>query len=202
MRALVVDAYDSFVYVIDQYLQSLGVETIVRRNDTVTPAVIDESQPDFVVLGPGPGHPTEAGYVELLESRGQDLPMLGICLGHQAIGLAFGARVDRAQHLMHGKTSLINHDGLGVFAGQAPQFHATRYHSLIVDAESIPEQLVVTATASDDGYTMGLRHQTLRIESVQFHPESILTERGMMIFKNFITHHVGPLPQVDGGEVD
>ncbi len=191
MRALVVDAYDSFVYVIAQYLQTLGVETDVRRNDTVTPAVVRNTAPDFVVLGPGPGHPADAGYVELI--RETALPTLGICLGHQAIGLAFGGRIERAALLMHGKTSVIHHDGLGLFSGHPSKFHATRYHSLIVNADSVPSELTVSATSAGDGYVMAFRHESRPIESVQFHPESILTERGTALFRNFIETHVGSL---------
>lgn len=196
MRALVVDAYDSFVYIIVQYLETLGVEVEVRRNDKVTSDVVRELAPDFVVLGPGPGHPADAGYVEIIKSVSSEMPTLGICLGHQAIGLAYGAEVKRAEHLMHGKTSTVEHDSVGLFSGHQADFHATRYHSLIVDKTTIPSELKISAVAKDDGYVMGLRHHEHPVESVQFHPESILTERGLALFANFIATHVGEIDPI------
>lgn len=190
MRALLVDAYDSFVYIIRQYLLSMDIETIVVRNDKLALADIERIAPDFIVLGPGPGHPAAAHYVEIISRFGPQIPILGVCLGHQAIALAFGGKIDRAMHLMHGKTSPIEHDGRGCFRGQPNPFSATRYHSLIAGEAALPDCLEVSARARDDGYIMGLRHKMLPIESVQFHPESICTEAGLKIFKNFTAMHV------------
>lgn len=192
MKAVLIDAYDSFVYIIYQYLQEQGIETTVVRNDVVTGQALLDSAPDFIVLGPGPGHPSDAGYVEIIKKVRGKLPILGICLGHQAIGMAFGGKVGRAAHLMHGKTSRIRHDSLGVFRTQPPEFKATRYHSLIVEHQDQFEELVVSATSEDDGYIMGLRHRSLPIEGVQFHPESICTDSGLQLFTNFVLEHVEP----------
>jgi anthranilate synthase/aminodeoxychorismate synthase-like glutamine amidotransferase len=193
VKAYLIDAYDSFVYIIHQYLLGLGAETRVVRNDVVRPDDVESWRPDFLVLGPGPGHPADARYVELIERFKGRVPILGVCLGHQAIGLAFGGRVGRAAHLMHGKTSQIAHDGKGCFADQPNPFRATRYHSLIVEEQELPASLQITARAQDDGYIMGLRHQELPIESVQFHPESVYTDDGMRLFRNFVTRYVaGP----------
>lgn len=190
MKALVIDAYDSFVYIIYQYLLALDVDVDVIRNDKATVDSVRNSRPDFILLGPGPGHPADAGYVELINEFGGDIPILGICLGHQAIGLAFGAKVHRASHLMHGKRSSIHHDGQGCFREVVGTFQATRYHSLIVLEPHLPSSLIVTARSADDGYVMGLRHRQKPIESVQFHPESIYTDNGLQIFDNFITTYV------------
>jgi anthranilate synthase/aminodeoxychorismate synthase-like glutamine amidotransferase len=186
MRALLIDAYDSFVYIIRQYLLSMDIETPVIRNDKVVLEDVERLNPDFIVLGPGPGHPADAHYVDIISRFGSRIPILGICLGHQAIGLAFGGKVERADHLMHGKTSAIEHDGKGCFLNQPNPFSATRYHSLIVDRASLPSCLEVTARSRDDGYIMGMRHRALPIESVQFHPESICTEHGASLFANFV----------------
>lgn len=185
MSALLIDAYDSFVYIIWQYLLQANIDTMVVRNDKISLDEIEQLRPDFIVLGPGPGHPAAARYVEIIERFAEQIPILGVCLGHQAIGLTFGGTVKRATHLMHGKTSRIEHDGKGCFYGQPNPFHATRYHSLIVEEETLPNCLEVTARAQDDGYIMGLRHRTLPMESVQFHPESICTESGLRLFVNF-----------------
>ncbi|MGN2388661.1 anthranilate synthase component II [Pseudomonas syringae] len=191
MKVFLIDAYDSFVFIISQYLEQLGLETHVERNDV--PDLIKKIEtyaPDFCVLGPGPGHPKDAGYIELIQHFKGRLPILGVCLGHQAIGLAFEGAVVRAEHVMHGKVSTINNDGQGVYAhtGGRP-IKATRYHSLIVGDKNLPEVLRVTSTSMDDGYIMGLRHFEYSIEGVQFHPESILTEDGLGIFKSFIENY-------------
>lgn len=192
MKAYLVDAYDSFVYIIYQYLQQLGLEARVVRNDAVTPGDIEAFAPDMLVLGPGPGHPSEAHYVPLVQRYGGKVPILGVCLGHQAIGLAFGGKVSRASHLMHGKTSLLDHDGQGIFRGRPHPLQATRYHSLIVEEQGLPDVLQISARSEDDGYVMAMRHKTWPIESVQFHPESIYTQDGLTLFQNFIDTHVKP----------
>lgn len=183
-KVLLVDAYDSFSHIIDQYLCSLGATTDVVRSGTRTADQLLASAPDAVVLGPGPGHPADSGHVELVHAFAGRVPLLGVCLGHQAIGLAYGARVAVAKHLMHGKSSPVEHDGAGVFAGAARELSVTRYHSLIVTDP--PPELVVTATALDDGYVMGVRHRSLPVEGVQFHPESVLTDDGLRLFANFL----------------
>lgn len=195
MKALVIDAYDSFVHIIYQYLRTLGVEAYVVRNDRVTLDTVQCEKPDFVLLGPGPGHPADSGYVDLIRGLAGSIPILGICLGHQAIGLAFGGKVARASHLMHGKSSLISHDEVGCFLDQPNPLRATRYHSLIVDENDLPPSLIITARAADDDYIMGLRHESLPIESVQFHPESVNTQNGLCLFRNFIGEHVRPIPR-------
>jgi len=194
MKALLVDAYDSFVHIIYQYLRTLGVAVKVVRNDKLSIGEIHDDRPHFILLGPGPGHPADSGYVTLIREFSGDIPILGVCLGHQAISLAFGGKVERATHLMHGKTSLIAHDGRGCFVGQPSPLKATRYHSLIVPEAELPDSLVVTARANDDGYVMGMRHRSAPIESVQFHPESIYTENGIGLFINFIESHVDSRP--------
>ncbi|KZL42393.1 anthranilate synthase component II [Pseudomonas syringae] len=194
MRVFLIDAYDSFVFIISQYLEQLGLETNVERNDA--PDLIEKIEayaPDFCVLGPGPGHPEDAGYIELIQHFKRRLPILGVCLGHQAIGLAFGGAVIRAGHVMHGKISIIDNDGKGVYTHTGGKsIKATRYHSLIIDDKSLPDVLRVTSTSSDDGYIMGVRHHEYPMEGVQFHPESILTEDGLALFQSFIEkycHH-------------
>ncbi|MFD0376130.1 anthranilate synthase component II [Streptomyces sp. NPDC127112] len=184
MKVLLVDAYDSFSHIIDQYLLTLGAETEVVRSRTRTVRQLVESAPDAVVLGPGPGHPSDSGHVELVHAFAGRVPLLGVCLGHQAIGLAYGARIAVAKHLMHGKTSPVEHDGQGVFAGAPQPLTATRYHSLIVTDPNA--DLEVTARSLDDGYVMGVRHRTLAVEGVQFHPESVMTESGLRLFGNFL----------------
>lgn len=190
MKTIVVDAYDSFVYIINQYLRSLGAEPVVLRSDEAGAQRIADEVPDLLVLGPGPGHPTESGHVELVEAFAGRIPLFGVCLGHQAIGTAFGGVVRPAKHLMHGKTSRIVHDGRGCFAAQPQLFSATRYHSLIVEEDTVPDALEISARAEDDGYIMGLRHRTLPIESVQFHPESICTTSGLNVFRSFVDRHL------------
>lgn len=185
MTVLLIDAYDSFVYIINHYLEMLDLDVTVRRNDQVSPALVEQLRPDAIVLGPGPGHPSEANYLPIIQQFAGKLPIFGVCLGHQAIGLAFGADVGVARNLMHGRTSQIKHDGEGCFSGLPNPFTATRYHSLIVHEASVGNDLVVTARSADDGYVMGMRHRHHMIESVQFHPESILTHGGLQIFSNF-----------------
>ena len=191
MKVFLIDAYDSFVFIISQYLEQLGLETHVERNDVPNLIKrIEAYDPDFCVLGPGPGHPQDAGYIEVIQHFKGRLPILGVCLGHQAIGLAFGGSVIRATHVMHGKISMINNDGQGVYAHtDGKSIKATRYHSLIINNKDLPKELAVTSTSSDDGYIMGVRHLEYPIEGVQFHPESILTEDGLGIFKSFIGQH-------------
>jgi anthranilate synthase component 2 len=183
---LVIDNYDSFTYNIVQYLGELGADIEVVRNDEVTVEDILKKKPDHILISPGPCSPKEAGVsVEVIQKLAGKIPILGVCLGHQSIGYAFGGEVVRAKTLMHGKTSKISHDGKGVFKGLPNPFTATRYHSLVIKKESLPKDLLVTAT-SEDGEIMGVRHKTLPVEGVQFHPESILTESGKSLLKNFL----------------
>ena len=185
-RVLVVDNYDSFVYNLVQYLGELGANPIVRRHDAVTLDEAAELAPDAVLVSPGPGRPEDAGVsVEMIRWAAGRIPVLGVCLGHQCIGAAWGARVERSPQVMHGKTSQIHHDGTGLFSGLSSPLEATRYHSLIVEESSLPDELEVVAT-SDDGLVMGLRHRDLDVEGVQFHPESILTEDGHHLLSNFL----------------
>ena len=183
---LLVDNYDSFTYNLYQYLGELGAEVRVVRNDEVTAEQAVASAPDWIVISPGPGTPDQAGItLDLIRRAAGRIPLLGVCLGHQALGQAFGGRVGRAPRLMHGKTSAIRHDGRTLFAGLADPFTATRYHSLIVERESVPECLEVSAW-TDDGIVMGLRHREHALEGVQFHPESILTTVGKDLLRNFL----------------
>ena len=183
---LLIDNYDSFTYNLYQYLCELGADVVVRRNDEITVDDVREMQPERVVISPGPCTPKEAGVsVELIRELAGTVPILGVCLGHQAVGSAFGAEVINAPELMHGKTSMIHHDNRGVFSGLPNPFVATRYHSLILREESIPPELEISARA-DDGVVMGLRHRHHEIEGVQFHPESILTTVGKDLLANFI----------------
>jgi len=184
-RIAVIDNYDSFVYNLVQYLGQLGAEPIVFRNDAVTIAELSRLAPDGVLLSPGPGRPEDAGITpQVVTELGADLPVLGVCLGHQAIGAAFGGQVVRVG-VMHGKTSAITHDGQGVFRGLPLPFTATRYHSLAVPDEGLPDVLEVSAR-SEDGTIMGLRHRELPIEGVQFHPESVLTVAGYLLVANWL----------------
>ncbi|RCW47252.1 para-aminobenzoate synthetase component 2 [Halopolyspora algeriensis] len=185
MRVLVVDNYDSFVYNLVQYLAQLGADCVVRRNDVVTDAEVTES--DGVLLSPGPGTPQRAGRsMELVEQCAQQhKPMLGVCLGHQAMGAAWGGTVERAPELLHGKTSEISHEGGGVFAGLPRPFLATRYHSLIVRADTVPDEFEVTGRTRS-GIVMGMRHRSLPMEGVQFHPESVLTDGGHRMLANWM----------------
>lgn len=183
---LLLDNYDSFTYNLYQYLSELGAHVLVKRNDELSVADVAELKPDKIVISPGPCTPNEAGIsVELIQELGRNIPILGVCLGHQAIGQAYGGEVVRAPVVMHGKISYIQHSGQGVFAGLPQPFPATRYHSLIVQRDSLPDALEVSAWTAD-GLIMGLRHRKLAIEGVQFHPESIMTEAGKQLLKNFL----------------
>jgi len=184
---LVIDNYDSFTYNLVQYLGELGAEVRVMRNDVVTLDVIETAKPDRVVISPGPGRPEHAGVtMSVIRRLGQTTPILGVCLGHQAIGAVFGGAVVRAGVPMHGKTSTIEHDGRGVFRGIAGPFVASRYHSLVVAEEGLPGELEVAARTREDGSIMGLRHRSWPVHGVQFHPESILTGEGRHILQNFL----------------
>ncbi|MEJ2789164.1 MULTISPECIES: aminodeoxychorismate/anthranilate synthase component II [unclassified Pseudoxanthomonas] len=188
---LMIDNYDSFTYNLVQYLQSLGAEVKVVRNDAMTVDEIAKLAPERIVISPGPCTPNEAGVsLEIIERLGANTPILGVCLGHQSIGQAYGGNVIRAGRIMHGKTSRIRHEGKGVFAGLPDAYEATRYHSLVVERSSLPAALEVTAwTENEDGSMeeiMGLRHREYPVEGVQFHPESILTEHGHALLKNFL----------------
>ena len=185
-RVLVVDNYDSFVYNLVQYLGELGAEPVVFRNDAITVDEAADLGADAVLISPGPGRPADAGISNaVIERLGRDTPLLGVCLGHQCIGEVFGGDVVRAPEIMHGKTSMVRHTGEGVMEGLPNPFEATRYHSLVVDRATLPGVLDVTAE-TEDGVIMGLRHRTLPVEGVQFHPESILTTEGRTLLANFL----------------
>lgn len=183
---LMIDNYDSFTYNLVQYFGELGQDVKVIRNDEIEVDKIGSLQPDHIVISPGPCTPNEAGVsVPLIAAYAGNIPILGVCLGHQSIGQAFGGKIIHAKELMHGKTSQIQHIGEGVFKGLPSPFRATRYHSLVIERESLPAELEITAW-TEDGEIMGVRHRTLPIEGVQFHPESILTEYGHEILANFL----------------
>jgi len=183
---LMIDNYDSFTFNLVQYFGELGAEVKVFRNDELSVQAIEALSPSHVVISPGPGTPNEAGItLEAIERLAGRVPILGVCLGHQAIGQAFGGRVVRAKQVMHGKVSRIAHDGRGVFSSIENRFVATRYHSLVVERESLPACLEISAE-SEDGEIMGLRHRSLAVEGVQFHPEAMLTEHGHRMLENFI----------------
>jgi anthranilate synthase/aminodeoxychorismate synthase-like glutamine amidotransferase len=182
---LLLDNYDSFTFNLAQYLGELGAPPVVRRNDEISLDEIERLQPDHIVISPGPGRPEDAGIsVELIKRFGPTTPVLGVCLGHQSIGVAFGGQVVRASQLMHGKTSAIQHDGRGVFRGVQQPFVAGRYHSLVV-AEPLPDALEMAAR-TEDGTVMGVRHRTFPVHGVQFHPESVLTGEGRQLLRNFL----------------
>ncbi len=187
LRVVVVDNYDSFVYNLVQYLGELGAEPVVVRNDAVSLDELRALDPDALLISPGPGRPADAGIssAAIRELGGDGLPVLGVCLGHQCIGEVYGGAVVRAPELMHGKTSLVHHDDVGVLAGLPNPFEATRYHSLVVEGADLPARLEVTARTAD-GVIMALRHRELPIEGVQFHPESILTQSGHRLLGNFL----------------
>ena len=183
---LLLDNYDSFTYNLAQYLGQMGEKLVVRRNDQITLDEIAELAPERIVISPGPCTPKEAGVsVPLVQRFAGKMPILGVCLGHQAIGAAFGGRIIRAPKIMHGKTSEITHDGRTIFRRLPQQFTATRYHSLIVERKSLPRSLEISAE-TEDGTIMGLRHRKLKVEGVQFHPESVLTEVGFRLLQNFL----------------
>ena len=187
MNLLLIDAYDSFVYIIYQYLKSLGANVDVIRNDKLKLEDIESKSYDGIVMGPGPGHPSEAGYIEVIHYFKDKIPLFGVCLGMQAIAMAFGGKVIKAKHLMHGKTSIIKHANIGCFEGLSDNLTVTRYHSLIAEEITFPyNELEITAHSIDDGYIMGVKHKVYDIEGVQFHPESICSAEGDLIFRNFI----------------
>ena len=189
-RVLVIDNYDSFVYNLVQELGELGADPVVHRNDAIDVAGIRAAAPDLILISPGPGRPEDAGVTtSVIGELAGVIPILGVCLGHQAIGQVFGGQIVQAPSLMHGKTSAIHHDGRGVFVGLPDPFTATRYHSLVVDPATVPDVLEVTARTSD-GVIMGLRHRTLAVEGVQFHPESLLTPEGPSLLSNFLAARV------------
>jgi anthranilate synthase/aminodeoxychorismate synthase-like glutamine amidotransferase len=187
----VLDNYDSFTYNLVQYIGELGVEVTVRRNDQITVKEIEASRPDRIVISPGPCTPQDAGIsIDVIRHFAGKVPLLGVCLGHQAIGAAFGGKVVRAPNLMHGKTSSVEHDGKTIFRDIPSPMTATRYHSLIVEEKSLPRELEISATCQDHDGTrviMGLRHRRFAVEGVQFHPESVLTDQGKLIVRNFLT---------------
>ncbi|MCS6876626.1 MAG: aminodeoxychorismate/anthranilate synthase component II [Aquificaceae bacterium] len=186
MRVLLIDNYDSFTYNLVQYLQILSADVAVRRNDQITLEEIQRTKPEAIVISPGPCTPKEAGIsVDLIKRFYKEIPILGVCLGHQSIGYAFGASIVRAKNLMHGKTSQISHTGEGIFEGLKNPFTAVRYHSLVIDRSTLPDCLKVTAW-SDDGEIMGIQHRDYPLFGVQFHPESILSEEGMRLLENFL----------------
>lgn len=185
---LVIDNYDSFTYNIVQYLGMVGAEVVVRRNDEISVASARQLTLDAIVISPGPGTPEEAGCIlNIIHSFAGELPILGICLGHQAIGVAFGAKLVRAPRPVHGKSSLVRHDGQGVYHGLTQELSVGRYHSLVLQPDTVTAPLVVAATSLDDGQVMGVRHASLPIEGVQFHPESIATPVGLQLLENFVS---------------
>jgi anthranilate synthase/aminodeoxychorismate synthase-like glutamine amidotransferase len=190
---VVVDNYDSFVYNLVQYLGELGADPVVYRHDEVTVDEIAAARPDGILISPGPGRPDDAGVSnDVIRRLGRETPILGVCLGHQCIGQVFGGQVVQAPAIFHGKTSLVYHDGAGVLAGLPQPFEATRYHSLVVERESLPEELEITARTKD-GTVMALRHREWPVEGVQFHPESILTTAGKSLMANFVERLGAPV---------
>ena len=188
---LVIDNYDSFTFNLVQYLGELGVEPVVRRNDEVTVDEMEAMRPEAIVISPGPCTPAEAGVsVETIQRLGPTTPILGVCLGHQSIGAAYGGRIVRARRLMHGKTSPIAHTGVDIFEGLPTPFRVARYHSLVIEPESVPDELEVIATTDEPGYTdeiQAVRHRTHPVWGVQFHPESVASEHGRTLLRNFLS---------------
>jgi anthranilate synthase/aminodeoxychorismate synthase-like glutamine amidotransferase len=187
MKILVIDNYDSFTYNLVQLLGRFNHQLIVKRNDEITEGEISEMKPDKILISPGPGKPEDSKIsLTAIEKFGREIPLLGVCLGHQAIGIVFGGKVVKAPVLMHGKISLIKHDSKTIFKEIPQQFEATRYHSLIVDGDSLPDSLEISAK-TNEGIVMGVRHKTFPVEGIQFHPESILTNEGYNIIKNWLS---------------
>ena len=183
----VLDNYDSFTYNLVQYIGEMGADVEVRRNDQVTVAEVEKMRPERILISPGPCTPHEAGIsIDLIRHFAGKIPVLGVCLGHQAIGMVYGGTVCRAKTPMHGKTSMVMHDGRGVFSGISAPFEAGRYHSLVVASDSVPDALEVSARTKEDGTIMAVRHKTYPVHGVQFHPESVLTEEGRRILRNFL----------------
>ncbi len=196
---LMIDNYDSFTYNLVQYLAEMGGDVAVRRNDTLSVDDVRALNPELIMISPGPGRPEKAGIcVDLIREMRGNIPIFGVCLGHQAIGLAYGARVVQASNIMHGKTSEIRHDGSGAFAGLPDSFVATRYHSLLVDPDSLPPDLQIHAR-TEQGEIMGMRTEDGMVEGVQFHPESILTAEGKHLLKNVLTRMGGSIESADRG---
>lgn len=186
---LMIDNYDSFTYNLVQYFGELGQEVVVFRNDEITLDRIAQLKPAYIVISPGPCTPNQAGIsISVVDTYRGEIPVLGVCLGHQSIGQAFGGKIIHASQLMHGKTSPVFHHGTGVFSGLPNPFIATRYHSLVIERSTLPDCLEITAW-TEDGEIMGIRHKTLAVEGVQFHPESILSEHGHLLLKNFLEQH-------------
>lgn len=190
MRVLILDNFDSFVYNLADYVGRLGAEAIVARSNRITLSDIEEIHPDRIIISPGPGHPSERQYTgiceDVIRKFSRDTPILGVCLGHQLIVHALGGRIIRAKRIVHGKPSLVSHDGKGIFRGLENPLVAGRYHSLVADEESLPNCIEISARSLDDGEIMGIRHKSLPIAGVQFHPESILTASGIRILRNFL----------------
>jgi anthranilate synthase component II len=188
---LVIDNYDSFTFNLVQYLGELGVDPVVRRNDEITVDEMEAMRPEAIVISPGPCTPAEAGVsVETIQRMGEHTPILGVCLGHQSIGAAYGGKIVRAKRLMHGKTSPINHDASGIFEGIPSPFRVARYHSLVIDPESLPSELEVVATTDEPGFEdeiQAVRHREFPVWGVQFHPESVASEHGRTILRNFLS---------------
>lgn len=191
MKILVIDNYDSFTYNLVQLIGSMGCELIIRRNDEITEQEIKDIAPDRILISPGPGKPEEAKMsLTAIKEFGKTIPVLGVCLGHQAIGIVYGSIVVKAPYLMHGKVSKINNDGKTIFKNLGNQFDATRYHSLVIEKETLSDELTITAT-TDDGIIMGVRHKKYPVEGIQFHPESFLTTSGEQLIKNWIDTDYG-----------
>lgn len=186
MKVLLIDAYDSFVHIIYQYLLELKADVHVVRNNKITSEEIKDGKYDIIILGPGPGHPKDSGYLKIINDFKGIIPIFGICLGMQAIVMAFNGNIIKSESILHGKTSLITHSNIGIFQNIANPIKVGRYHSLVADISSFPASLNITATANDDNNIMGIKHKTLPIEGVQFHPESIMTINGLSLINNIL----------------